>query len=433
MKHLRILFSSLLFSAFLFSHLPTLAHAELENFQAADVVVGQPDFTSAATGTTANRFNTPRGISVANNRLLVADRSNNRVLIWNSIPKTNFSPADVVLGQPNFTSNTSNNGGRSARSISNPDHVHYDGKRIFVTDTSNHRILIWNAVPKENFASADTVVGQSDFASATSGTTAQRLNTPRSAFSDGKRLYIVDVNNDRVLIWFKIPTTNFAPADIVLGQPDFTSSTQNNGGRSARSLSIFGGMSFDGKKLFIGDAGNARILIWNTFPTENFAPADMVLGQPDFSSGAAGITNRQFNFVRETFSDGNRLVATDQSNQRVLIWKQIPTANFAPADIVIGQPNFSSNTANNGGRSGKTLSNPLYSVSDGKRLFVGDTGNHRVLIFNIASGSAINLSPQFEQGKAVLGKVFHDVNGNGIQDQAKSKEHRAKGKKGKAK
>ncbi len=63
------------------------------------------------------------------------------------------------------------------------------------------------------------------------------------------------------------------------------------------------------------------------------------------------------------------------------------------------------------------MNTPRGVATDGKRLFVSDFANNRILIFNIADEPAVKLGPQFDQGKAVLGKVFNDLNGNGAQDQ----------------
>jgi len=45
----------------------------------------------------------PQGVWIQNGKLYVADTQNNRVLIYNSIPTANGAAADVVLGAPNFT------------------------------------------------------------------------------------------------------------------------------------------------------------------------------------------------------------------------------------------------------------------------------------------------------------------------------------------
>ncbi|MBI4358100.1 MAG: hypothetical protein HY584_02260, partial [Candidatus Omnitrophica bacterium] len=428
--------------AFLIS--PHPGHAKLENFQAADVVLGQPDFTQATDddgSESAITLEQPNSVANDGNKLFVVDRENNRVLIWNAIPNKNSAPADLVLGQPNFTEAVGNNGGIGARTLRTPRSASIVMNKVLVLEGANNRVLIWNSIPTRNFQPADVVIGQPDFVSSgpnAGGLSARSLDlgSLSAVFSDGMKLFIADIDNSRVLIWNSVPTTNFQPADLVLGQSNFTTSTANSGGLSARSLSRPTFLHSDGQRLFVSDGDNNRVLIWNSVPTANFQPADIVLGQPDFTSNTAnngGLSAKTLNGPRGVYSDEKRVFIADLNNNRILIWSSIPTTNFAAADIVLGQPDFVSATANNGGRSAKTLSGPGYALSTGKRLFVSDVNNHRVLIFNIASGSGIKLSPQFEQGKAVLGKVFHDVNGNGVQDQAKSIAQSAKRKKGKTK
>jgi WD40 repeat protein len=43
-------------------------------------------------------------------------------------------------------------------------------------------------------------------------------------------------------------------------------------------------VSSDGVRLFVTDLGYNRVLIWNSIPTQNNQPADVVVGQPDFTS-----------------------------------------------------------------------------------------------------------------------------------------------------
>ena len=69
----------------------------------ANLVLGQPNFTSTVAHTSQTGMSTPTAVASDGRILVVADTENNRVLIWNTIPTTNGQPADVVLGQPNFT------------------------------------------------------------------------------------------------------------------------------------------------------------------------------------------------------------------------------------------------------------------------------------------------------------------------------------------
>ena len=46
--------------------------------------------------------------------------------------------------------------------------------------------------------------------------------------SDGIRLAVADTDNNRVLIWTTIPTSNNQPPNLVVGQPNFDPSRDNN-------------------------------------------------------------------------------------------------------------------------------------------------------------------------------------------------------------
>lgn len=72
--------------------------------------------------------------------------------------------------------------------------------------------------------------------------------------------------------------------------------------------------------------------------------------------------------------------------------------NTQPADLVIGQPDFTSNTPNNGGLSNASLEGPADVVIDHKhnKLYVADRDNHRVLRYTAASPLA--------EGVAALGR-----------------------------
>jgi hypothetical protein len=402
------------------------AYAALENNLKADAVLGQANFNNSSLGIASNRLFGPQAIIAAGERIIVADQGNNRILIWNSFPAENGTPASVVLGQPNFDSTVANNGGRSSRSLSAPTGLCTDGRRLFVMDRSNNRVLVWDTIPNQSFAPADFVIGQPDFLSGNANQGAARAaNTISGAERIGcthAQLFIADVGNSRVLIFNISAIQNNMAASVVLGQSNFATATA---GTSNQKFSVPFDVFSDGTKLFLGEGnagfGNQRVLIWNRIPDQNFAPADVVVGQPDF--GSTGV-NQGGSIRANTFfapegvhSDGVRLFVADRDNNRILVWNKVPTSNNQPADTVIGQNDFSSGRANKGqGASDEGLNAPESIAFLGNRLLVSDSSNHRILIFNIASMASSELGPQFEQGKAVLGKVFEDKNSNGRQE-----------------
>jgi hypothetical protein len=371
----------------------------LTTFQNASVVIGQPDFISnldnQGGSAGANTIGTVWGNALVYNGVLyLPDFTNHRVLGFNSVPTTNNASADFVLGQPDFTTTTA---GNAADEMNGPQTVKVDNGRMLIDEYNNHRVLIWNTVPTSTQVSADVVVGQTGFGLSVSACTQSGLDIPESIETVDGKLIVTDTGNNRVLIWNAIPTSNGAPADIVLGQNSFTNEEPNDDDQdgsadanpTARTLNGPSGAWSDGTRLIVADTDNNRVLIWNTFPTSNFTPADVVLGQSDMVSNAQGLSDKDMRDPYHMTSNGNQLFVCDGGNNRVLIWDSIPTTNYAPADTVLGQSDFVHGTSNDddqdnvddGQPSARTLYWPegVYAYED--KLIVTDGDNHRYLIF----------------------------------------------------
>ncbi|NUM58961.1 MAG: hypothetical protein HUU56_10040 [Bdellovibrionaceae bacterium] len=177
------------------------------SFQAASNVIGQPDFNSNMQRSTADGFDEPAHAISFNGKLIVADRYNNRVLIFNSIPTTPNAPADVVIGQVDKVSSLANQGGSVNRNTLFGPHsvaVDYAG-RLYIADTENHRVLVFNSIPTTDNSMADYVIGQPNFTtnSANSGSTPtdKSLNRPTFVTYGFCHLAIADQMNNRVLLF----------------------------------------------------------------------------------------------------------------------------------------------------------------------------------------------------------------------------------------
>jgi hypothetical protein len=151
----------------------------------------------------ANTFSRPAGVWSDGTRLVVADSNNNRVLIWNSIPTINGQPADLVLGQPDFFSSTANPGGVALPTTMNfpYDGVYFNNTQLFVADSQNNRVLVWNSFPTASGKAADLVLGQPDFATVATGTSSAKMSAPGGIFLYGKQLIVGDTGNNRYLIF----------------------------------------------------------------------------------------------------------------------------------------------------------------------------------------------------------------------------------------
>ncbi|MBI4029557.1 MAG: hypothetical protein HY376_04300, partial [Candidatus Blackburnbacteria bacterium] len=232
------------------------------NGQSADVVIGQADFASAATTCNSLTTRVADGILVYNGKLLVsASSTHQRVLIWNSIPTTNGVAADVVIGQPDMT--TCSSSSASANTLQNSDgNVVVVNNKLIVADHVNHRVLIFNQIPTTNNASADIVLGQVDFATIDStGTTgANNTRRPIDIISDDTRLFIATNFSSRVIIHNSIPTSNTAGHDISIGQPNLTDNTSRT---TVNGMGNPIGMTIAEKKLIVADNSNNRLLIFS--------------------------------------------------------------------------------------------------------------------------------------------------------------------------
>ena len=172
-----------------------------------------PDLTYGGLGTANNLFNRPWGMGIApNGKFFVAEESNNRVLVFDSIPVSVSDTATMVLGQPNFTSNTQridNFGFRAPLGVT----VTLDNK-VAVCEFSNHRVMVWNQIPDTSFAPADVVLGQPDFTSNTSGTAINQMVGPYGISTDSYgRLFVSGRDMNRVMVFGEIPSDT---ADLVL-------------------------------------------------------------------------------------------------------------------------------------------------------------------------------------------------------------------------
>jgi hypothetical protein len=326
----------------------------------ASLVLGQPNFQvpfnqMAPTRISASTMRLATAVATDGRVLAVADTDFNRVLIWRNLPTTNGQPADIVLGQESL--DRLRPVATNSRSLRGPQGVWIQDGRLFVADTQNHRVLIWNRIPTANDQAADVVLGQSSFDVApvtdisrvAVDPKANNLLNPVSVSSDGRRLYVSDLGHNRVLIWNTIPTTNQAPADIVVGQKDMTSATAND----VRNLCASTGKDRDGNDLFPGRC------------------------------------EATLSFPRYALSDGRRLFIADGGNDRVLVYYNIPTANSAKADAVLGQRSLSDNLTSDQRYPGfvsatDVMRTPTSLAWDGANLYVADPYNHRVLVFTPA-------------------------------------------------
>jgi hypothetical protein len=296
--------------------------------------------------------------------VVVADTNHNRILIWNHIPTANNVPADVVVGQNDFAAvGIPPNDTPTASSLRGPQGVWIQNGKLYVADTQNNRVLIYNRIPTANGAAADVVLGQPNFTTFVeqditqqkSSIAANTMLNPVSVTTDGVHLFVVDLGYNRVLIWNSIPTTNQVPADVEIGQPDMVSGVANNAFTGVASAKSGDGLLETPVLCTVGTGTDAS-------------------GNPTYPN----YCNSTLNFPRFALSDGTRLYVADGGNDRVLEFETIPTANAAAADIILGQVGGTIDEATDAADS---MNTPTSMAWDGSNLYVADPYNRRVMVY----------------------------------------------------
>jgi len=318
------------------------------NGKSASLIIGQLDSTSnisASVVLDSIRTHEASGIAVSAKGMLAVSNygsTTGRVMLWNRLPTANGEPADVVIGKPNFSSTNSQGGQSGSNRIRNGSDVCFspDGSKMIVADENNHRVLIWNSIPSSNGRAADVVLGQPDFISSTPGLSQRQFNRPnRVLVSADGRLLIVDQANNRVLIFNQIPQTNFDSADVVIGQADFNSGLPNTG---ANRLNTPTGISISPTgKLYVSEAG-----------------------------GTSSANYPQF-------------------NNRILVFDSIPQTNNQSARLVLGNSSLSGPSlyADNPNTLPRETGSALFNsprgtdFSSSGKMAIADERSHRALVY----------------------------------------------------
>ena len=388
---------------------PTVVSAAWSNGQAADIVLGQPDFVSVDSPPSQTLLGSASGVCYDPNSgsIFVVDYGASRVLRWASGDAyTNGSPASSVLGQADFDSVLANRGGVAAANTLNQPFgcaVSSNGT-LWVSDMFNNRVLRFDdAANKADGADADGVLGQANFSdsgSNTGGLGAGTLAGPWGVSVDGNdNLYVGDWSNNRVL-FFADPATkaNGGDADQVFGQGDFVSGNINRGGAvAANTLASPTSAALDANgDLWISDSTNRRVLRYqNALSRGNGPDADQVLGQVDMVSNMlnspggvvndAGFSGEVYQVSVDRF--GTVYVA-DRIAPRFLIFENAAAkGDGGSADYVLGQVDFASSMPNSpsGTRNAagfiSEIMGPAFDYAHG-RIWVVDRGNRRVLSFH---------------------------------------------------
>lgn len=336
-------------------------------------------------------FLAPRGVFTSNGHLFVSDTGRNRVFIWYKIPTLEYQEPDVVLGQLEIDHSKRNSGGAaSPNTLQYPSGIWSDGEKLIVADAWNHRVLIWNSLPTENGQAADVVLGQPNFESNLpnvvgigNNPSSQTLNWPYGVFSDGYSLWVADTGNRRVLFYKEIPFSNFASADQVIGKSDFITRDYEN----HEPIWPYAVKVNSKNQLIITDTQFYRSLLWNNANEAFLKRADILIGQIDFDANGQnqfGLfpSSKSLNWTYDSCFYKNGLLINDTGNSRILWFENIPKSHNVEATAVIGKRDFVTGSENKETLNGTSSSLywPFSITTEKNKLFIADTGNHRLVI-----------------------------------------------------
>lgn len=314
----------------------------------AERVFGQTTFTNGNANAgepnaSASTLSAPGAVAVdASGRLWVADTGNNRVLWFNNAHSiaSNKPDANGALGQSAFNANT---GATAQNGLRTPVALAFDSQgNLYVSDKGNHRVLRFDNPSAKTLAAnnADMVFGQANytFGGRRRGETSLFasleplgcFDTPGGLALDGSdNLYVADSEHNRLLRFDDAKNKTIATnlANAFFGQ---SSATGQTGGTAANRLFLPTSLAMDASgRLYVMDAANNRVLIFNDMPSkESTSNADVVLGQVNFTTSAgigSGITPARFDLNTDTYfgslavdNTNNRLLVGDHFNFRVL-------------------------------------------------------------------------------------------------------------------
>lgn len=352
-------------------------------------------FAVSITPTPATLFG-PRGVCLhEDGSFWVADTGHHRLLGWRKIPEQDNQPADYIIGQPDFVSE-----GRNAKQEPNaatmnvPTGLCVWGKGLALADPWNHRVLLWRETPTQSHQPADIILGQQspNEVLANRGAdapTAQTMHWPYGVMQIDGKLIVCDTGNRRALIWDN-PAHNGQAADLVLGQTDFTTRDENAGGDvSAMSMRWPHQIAFWQGHFAICDAGNNRIMLWKGMPTQNGQPCDALLGQREMTACDHNMssyypTAAALNMPYAMAAHDDLLLVGDTANSRMLGWRD--PAMGADAMALAGQPDFAAKGDNRWHDAVRDSLCWPYGLSVlNNMVAIADSGNNRVLIWDIAS------------------------------------------------
>jgi len=367
----------------------TLFVTERTKIRKIDIATGRVA-TLAGSGSSGNgdgvgaaaAFNQPTGITIEGNNVYVADSGNNAV-----------RSIDITTGAVSTLAGAGSKGladGKgTAASFSNPKDIAVKKGNLYVVDSGN------NSVRTINIATGmvATLAGKSG--SLDGAGTEAFFNSPSGIVVEGENLYVADTDNHKIRkieMGTGVVSTLAGSGESTLAEygGDYVGGDVITDGIGTKGLfNEPAGITTDGKNLYLADSWNhkiRRIQIANGVVTTIAGS-----GAPGFKEGkgAEASFGRPFGIT----TDGVNLYVADTFNNTIRKIK-IETG------VVTTLAGNGSVGARNGAGAAATFRMPFGITTDGKNLYVADTGNDKIRKIVIATGAVSTLA-----GSGTIGAV----------------------------
>jgi len=344
-----------------------ITNGDKHTVQKVDVTTGNIAVfagTSRATGWldgigVSARFNRPVSISRSGSFLFVIDAENRTI---RKISTLTGEVVSTVIGSPGV------DGPAAMARVWMPADVTTDGINLYIADYGNQTIRMMNL----STGTFSTLAGNRGNTGAIDGYgSAARFHNPTGVTTDGANVYVADWSNMliRKIVVATGETTTLAGSVSAIGSTDGI-------GTSARFKSP-NHISTDGVNLYVTDSMNNTIrkIVISSSEVSTLAGTAGVIGSAD------GIgSDASFNYPNGITTDGENLYITDAYNhtvRKIVISTGVVTTLAGKVGI---------NGSSDGIGVNSSFSYPDGITTDGKNLYISDTGNHEIRKIVISTG-----------------------------------------------
>ena len=373
-----------------------------------------------------SRFSTPGGVVLDGDALYVADTYNH------TIRKVDIPSGEVttLAGTPGVRGTSDSS--ESPAVFNSPTDVITDenGDYLYIIDTGNHVVRRMNLSTTDDKPDGEirTFVGYPESSGSQDGVgRAARFNSPKRGIRLGDKLYITDTGNHLIR---KIDMST-GEVTTLAGEAGIAGWTDTGEGSNGTAMfNSPGDITTDGSFLYVADTGNHAIrkIDLSTGVVETVIGirgssglVDSVDGAPLFKSPEGIVWDNGILYVSDT---GNHIIRkVDLATKDVsllagdvscTVESQTVTGSTTQTTTCTGQPSGTSSFGDSTDGTGKTTSfnGPTDIKTDGKYLYVMDTGGNKIRRVDIATGETKTFSYTKNKGISLSSPSGGDISGN---------------------